>query len=110
LTEKKWQHIAIFCVTGLVSCVKGKVILAVLHPSGASIEPNPERTEWICFPGSQIYESSMFLLSFFPKLAAQENRQKKKKKRRSKPKRPRPLADQTFTDKTITRKKEKKSR
>jgi hypothetical protein len=27
-------------------------------------EPNPERTEWICFPGSQIYESSIFF-SFF---------------------------------------------
>ncbi len=70
-----------------------------------------------------------FFLSFFPKLAVQENRQKKKKKKKkkrrsssdssfaqhkqsnlrpltcsSKPKQPRPLADQTFTDKTITRK------
>jgi hypothetical protein len=126
--RKKWQHIAIFCFTGLVSCVKGKAILVVLHPSGAFIVPNPERTEWICFPESQIYESSIYFY-FFPKLAVQENHQKKKKKKKkkrrsssdssfaqhkqsnlrpltcsSKPKQPRPLADQTFTDKTITRK------
>jgi hypothetical protein len=65
--RKKWQHIAIFCFTGLVSCVKGKAILVVLHPSGAFIEPNPERTEWICFPGSQIYESSIYIFFFLSK-------------------------------------------
>lgn len=78
--RKKWQHIAIFCFTGLVSCVKGKAILVVLHPSGAFIEPNPERIEWICFPGSQIYESSIFL-SFF--LSFQNLQYKKTAKRRS---------------------------
>jgi hypothetical protein len=77
--RKKWQHIAIFCFTGLVSCVKGKAILVVLHPSGAFIEPNPERIEWICFPGSQIYESSIFL-SFF--LSFQNLQYKKTAKRR----------------------------
>jgi hypothetical protein len=41
--------------------------LAVLHPSGAFIEPNPEMTEWICFLGSQIYESSMFFSFFLSK-------------------------------------------
>ncbi len=124
--RKKWQHIAIFCFTGLVSCVKGEGTTGRIASIG-SIYLSRIRKELsgFAFQDPRSTSRQYFFLSFFTKLAVQENRQKKKKKRRSssdssfaqhkksnlrpltcssKPKQPRPLADQTFTDKTITRK------